>query len=121
LYSVVGIIAVPGMMTGAILGGSSVEQAARLQMIIMFMISSSSGLAAIFTTLSVISVTVDKEHRIRNDRIDDRMPTLWRLSESLSVRAMDHIMWAWYGLTGKKSGFLLGDGAPNERTALLSN
>lgn len=29
--SVIGIIAIPGMMTGALLGGSSVEQAARLQ------------------------------------------------------------------------------------------
>lgn len=30
-HSVIGLISIPGMMTGAILGGSSVEQAARLQ------------------------------------------------------------------------------------------
>ncbi len=34
--SVIGLISIPGMMTGAIIGGQSVEQAARLQMIIMF-------------------------------------------------------------------------------------
>lgn len=34
--SVIGLISIPGMMTGAIIGGSSVQQAARLQMIIMF-------------------------------------------------------------------------------------
>lgn len=58
-------------MTGAILGGSSVQQAARLQMIIIFMISSSTTLATVFTTLSCIAVIVDAKHRIRCDRIID--------------------------------------------------
>jgi ABC-type iron transport system FetAB permease component len=31
--SVIGLISIPGMMSGAILGGESVEQAARLQMV----------------------------------------------------------------------------------------
>ncbi|XP_006459590.1 hypothetical protein AGABI2DRAFT_184217 [Agaricus bisporus var. bisporus H97] len=69
--SVLGIIAIPGMMTGAILGGSSVQQAARLQMIIIFMISSSTTLATVFTTFSCIAVIVDAKHRIRCDRIID--------------------------------------------------
>ncbi|RXW19605.1 hypothetical protein EST38_g6246 [Candolleomyces aberdarensis] len=69
--SVLGIIAIPGMMTGAILGGSSVHQAAKLQMIIMFMITASTTLASIFTTFSSILVSVDREHRIRSDRIQD--------------------------------------------------
>ena len=57
------------MMTGAILGGSSVQQAAKLQMIIMFMITSSTTLASFFVTFAVILVVVDAEHRIRSDRI----------------------------------------------------
>lgn len=56
-------------MTGAILGGTSVQQAAKLQMIIMFMISSSTALATMFTTAYAIATIVDGEHRIRNERI----------------------------------------------------
>jgi hypothetical protein len=66
------------MMTGAILGGSSVQQAARLQIIIMFMISASTTLASIFTTFSAITVTVDSQHRIRADRIDEKKHAVWR-------------------------------------------
>ncbi|KAF8072217.1 hypothetical protein FPV67DRAFT_1484432 [Lyophyllum atratum] len=76
--SVLGIISIPGMMTGAILGGSSVEEAARLQMIIMFMISSSTALASIFCILAAIVVAVDTDHRIRSDRTDERKFGLWR-------------------------------------------
>ncbi|KAF8554434.1 hypothetical protein OG21DRAFT_1060377 [Imleria badia] len=78
--SVIGIISIPGMMTGAILGGSSVEQAAKLQMIIMFMISASTALAAIVTTVITLSVVVDNEHRIRPDRVDVQEHTIWRAS-----------------------------------------
>ncbi|KAI0080927.1 UPF0014-domain-containing protein [Panus rudis PR-1116 ss-1] len=76
--SVLGIIAIPGMMTGAILGGSSVEQAARLQMVIMFMISSCTALSSIFTTVLALSTVVDTEHRVRIDRIDNRPHAIWR-------------------------------------------
>ncbi|KAJ3483304.1 hypothetical protein NLI96_g6405 [Meripilus lineatus] len=76
--SVLGIIAIPGMMTGAILGGSSVEQAARLQMVIMFMISSSTALASTVTTVLALGVVVDMDHRVRSDRIDNRQHAIWR-------------------------------------------
>ena len=66
------------MMTGAILGGSSVEQAAKLQMIIMFMISASTALAAIVTTVITLSVVVDNEHRLRPDRVDVKEHVIWR-------------------------------------------
>ncbi|KAG5644180.1 hypothetical protein DXG03_009021 [Asterophora parasitica] len=115
--SVLGIIAIPGMMTGAILGGSSVQQAARLQMIIMFMISSSTALASIFTTVAVISVAVDGEHRIRSDRIDERSFGLWRAREWL----VNRILTALSGLMGRVKGnseSLLQAG--DESTPLLS-
>jgi len=69
--SVIGIIAIPGMMTGAILGGSSVDQAAKLQMVIMFMISASTAMASIVMTILVLIVVVDSQHRIRSDRVDE--------------------------------------------------
>lgn len=87
--SVLGIIAIPGMMTGAILGGSSVQQAARLQMVIVFMISASTTLASIFTTFSVIIVTVDRQHRIRADRIDEKKHGIWRAKD----RGADNLKW----------------------------
>ncbi|KAG6879789.1 hypothetical protein C0992_011587 [Termitomyces sp. T32_za158] len=76
--SVIGMIAIPGMMTGALLGGAPVDQAAYLQMIIMFMISSATALASFFSAIAVIIITVDTEHRIRPDRIDDKPFVLWR-------------------------------------------
>ena len=65
-------------MTGAILGGSSVEQAARLQMVIMFMIAASSALAAILVTVAALAIVVDSEHRIRVGRVDPRKHWVWR-------------------------------------------
>lgn len=112
----IGIIAIPGMMTGAILGGSSVEQAAKLQMIIMFMISSSTALGAIFTTFSLISVVVDGEHRIRDDRIDERTHTLWRWRSALIHFLVDGAGAAWCRLIGKREVH----GTLDERTSLLA-
>ncbi|KAJ3563823.1 hypothetical protein NP233_g8688 [Leucocoprinus birnbaumii] len=83
--SVLGIIAIPGMMTGAILGGSSVQQAARLQMIIMFMISAATTLASILVTFSVICVLVDFDHRIRTDRISLKKTVFAKASESVKA------------------------------------
>lgn len=91
LFSVLGIIAIPGMMTGAILGGSSVKQAAKLQMIIMFMISSATTMASIFTTIAVIAVTVDGEHRIRVDRIDGGVHALWRARDALTKKVVEFL------------------------------
>jgi len=70
--SVLGIISIPGLMSGAILGGSSVEQAAKLQMIMMFLIASSTALATIVITVLALLIVVDPEHRLRSDRIDTR-------------------------------------------------
>ena len=89
--SVIGIIAIPGMMTGAILGGSSVEQAARLQMVIMFMISSCTALASIATTVLALAVVVDAEHRVRADRIDVRPHAVWRARAWLVAGAIEGV------------------------------
>jgi hypothetical protein len=66
------------MMTGAILGGSSVDQAAKLQMVIMFMISASTTLASIVTTVLALGVVVDADHRVRDDRVDSREHAVYR-------------------------------------------
>jgi len=114
--SVIGIITIPGTMTGAILGGISVEQAAKLQMIIMFMITSASALAAIFTTFSVISIAVDGEHRIRDDRIDEKTYALWRWRSALIQFLVDGAGTMWGRLIRKREVA----GTLGERTSLLS-
>jgi ABC-type iron transport system FetAB permease component len=40
--AVIGLVSIPGMMTGQILGGSSPYDAAKYQMLIMFMIAANS-------------------------------------------------------------------------------
>jgi hypothetical protein len=94
--SVIGIIAIPGMMTGAILGGSSVEQAAKLQMVIMFMISSSTALASIVTTILALAVVVDGEHRVRADRVDVREHAVYRARNWLFGKVLEGV-WAVLG------------------------
>jgi len=76
--SVIGLISIPGMMTGALLGGASVDQAAKLQMVIMFMINASATLAAMVCTVLALSITVDPEHRVRNDRILKGKHAIWQ-------------------------------------------
>ena len=78
-------------MTGAILGGSSVEQAARLQMVIMFMISSCTALSSIITTILALGVIVDNEHRVRTDRIDTRPHAVWRARNAVVSKIVDGV------------------------------
>lgn len=84
--SVMGIIAIPGMMTGAILGGSSISQAVKLQIIIMFMISASSALVCIITAVITLATVVDEDHRVRPDRVDVREHIIWRARSRLTSR-----------------------------------
>jgi hypothetical protein len=95
------------MMTGAILGGADVSQAARLQMIIMFMISASSVLACIIVTLFTLNVCVDSEHRIRSDRIHKR-PHVFRRASSDAIRAVvGSLLRPWIFFTGSVKQLLL--------------
>ena len=115
-----GIIAIPGMMSGAILGGADVQQAARLQMIIMFMIVASCALACIVATLLVLSICLDSEHRIRSERIDNRHHVLRRTSSD-AVRAVGGAArraWIRIASSWKKRPHA-DDGSGGERAPLL--
>lgn len=102
-----GIISIPGMMTGAILGGADVGQAARLQMIIMFMISASSALACMIVTLFTLNVCVDLEHRIRSDRIHKR-PHAFRRASSEAIRVVvGSVRRLWIFFTGSVKQLLV--------------
>ncbi|CAD6589457.1 MAG: hypothetical protein CYPHOPRED_004844, partial [Cyphobasidiales sp. Tagirdzhanova-0007] len=84
--SVVGLIAIPGMMTGAILGGADVAQAARMQMIIMFLISACTTLCVSCSVFLVMQILVDEHHRIRLDRISKK--PLWPAIILAGVKTM---------------------------------
>src|SRR5260370_1021009 len=81
--SVIGMISIPGAMTGSIFAGASVTQAARLQMALMFMISSVVVLSSMVATGFALMITIDNEHRIRMDRIDSSKFILWERRERL--------------------------------------
>jgi hypothetical protein len=51
--------------------GSSVQQAAKLQMTIVDVITASTTLASVFITFAAIFVLVDREHQVRFDRIEN--------------------------------------------------
>lgn len=51
--TVVGIVSLPGMMTGQILAGGAPEQAVRYQIVVMFLMCAASALASILAARSV--------------------------------------------------------------------
>jgi len=69
--AIIGLINIPGMMTGQILGGSSVQQAARYQMLIMYLIA----MCSFFTILSEVCMALkagfDPSARLRTDYFTD--------------------------------------------------
>ncbi|KAJ2556757.1 hypothetical protein EV175_001787 [Coemansia sp. RSA 1933] len=69
--SITGLISIPGMMTGWILGGSDVQEAARYQQIILFMISAAVASSTLLSVLFCVFTLVDKAPRLRLDRLTD--------------------------------------------------
>ncbi|HEY7669657.1 MAG TPA: iron export ABC transporter permease subunit FetB [Hyphomicrobium sp.] len=64
-----GIVALPGMMTGQILAGADPVEAAKYQVLIMFLIASATALGSFFGGLFGVMLLTDKRHRLRLDRI----------------------------------------------------
>ncbi|KAJ3196535.1 hypothetical protein HK101_008544 [Irineochytrium annulatum] len=69
MMSVIGLISIPGMMTGQILGGASINDAVKYQMLIMFMVMASVGLATVSAVVVCLYICFDGESRLRLDRI----------------------------------------------------
>jgi ABC-type iron transport system FetAB permease component len=91
------------MMTGAILGGSSVEQAAKLQLVILFMLSSATTLASVMTIVVAVLVAVDGDHRIREDRIYKGPHTFWIVWSEVAGRTIRVLLMKIRSLTMKLS------------------
>lgn len=70
--SVVGLVSLPGMMTGQVLGGQSPLQAVRYQIVIMFLIAASSALGTVGAVLLAYRRVFSAEHRFLADRLIER-------------------------------------------------
>ena len=67
--SVVGLVTVPGMMTGQILGGTDPVLAARYQIVILFLIAGATALGTAAVVLLALRALFDAEGRLRRERL----------------------------------------------------
>ncbi|CAM9427264.1 unnamed protein product [Chrysoparadoxa australica] len=58
-----GIVSIPGMMTGQIIGGAPPAQAARYQIIVYFMICTASSISLLLCLLFMSLSVIDRHHR----------------------------------------------------------
>lgn len=76
--SVIGLISIPGMLSGQVLSGAPVMNAVRYQQIIMFMISASTALGVLGAVIFCIQVIIDGKDRLRPERIIPGRPSLFQ-------------------------------------------
>jgi UDP-glucose/iron transport system permease protein len=66
----VGLVSLPGMMTGQILAGVEPIDAVKYQLLIMFLIAGGTGLGTLAAVIGGGRLLTDRRHRLRLDRID---------------------------------------------------
>jgi putative ABC transport system permease protein len=64
-----GVVSLPGMMTGQILGGVPPVEAVKYQILVMFLIAGGTGLGAVAAVLGGVYRLTDSRHRLRLDRL----------------------------------------------------
>jgi putative ABC transport system permease protein len=65
-----GIVSLPGMMTGQILSGVAPQEAVKYQILILLLIGGATGLGVIGATLASAHRLTDDRHRLRLDRLN---------------------------------------------------
>ena len=63
--TVVGLVSIPGMMTGQILGGTEPMLAARYQILVMYLIAGGTALGSLAAVLVVLRLSFDEQVRLR--------------------------------------------------------
>jgi hypothetical protein len=121
-----GATVIPSMMIRAILGGTDVEQAARLQIIITFMMAASTTLSCIVATHFVLWICVDSKQHIRSNCIETRPHVVRRAFNSV-IQAIINIVGHMRNLTMSCVEHFVQRGAridntvtPSEHSALLN-
>jgi putative ABC transport system permease protein len=72
--SATGVVSLPGMMTGQILGGVPPAEAVKYQILVMFLIAGGTGLGAVTAVLGGVYRLTDGRHRLRLDRLGPPKP-----------------------------------------------
>lgn len=103
--AIIGLVSIPGMMTGQILGGSPVMQAARYQMLIMYLITACSLGAILMQVMYVVQRGFDYSHTLVLDKFV-------KVSKQISLTSS---IWSFL-----KKNLLLHPFSNRERTPLLS-
>lgn len=67
--SAMGLVALPGMMTGQILAGVEPREAVKYQILIMMMIAGSTGVGTLLAVMAGAWRITDHRHRLRLDRL----------------------------------------------------
>jgi putative ABC transport system permease protein len=67
--SATGVVSLPGMMTGQILGGVPTVEAVKYQILVMFLIAGGTGFGAVAAVLGGVYRLTDARHRLRLDRL----------------------------------------------------
>ena len=70
--AIIGIISIPGMMTGQILGGSTVTEAARYQILITYLIAVCCFAMVLTNVFLALKIGFDSRLRLRIDRLRKR-------------------------------------------------
>jgi putative ABC transport system permease protein len=70
--AVAGLVSLPGMMTGQILAGAEPVEAAKYQILVMFLIAGGTGLGTVAAVLGGVYLLSDRRHRLRLDRLGAR-------------------------------------------------
>lgn len=70
--TVVGIVSLPGMMTGQILAGADPLEAVKYQIVVMFMLAASTAMACILMALAVYRRLFNERHQLLSERIRKR-------------------------------------------------
>lgn len=67
--AVAGVVSLPGMMTGQILAGGDPLEAAKYQMMILFVIAGATALSVMLAGVAAVWLLTDDRHRLRLDRL----------------------------------------------------
>lgn len=64
-----GVVSLPGMMTGQILAGTDPNEAVKYQLLVMFLIGGTTGLATVGAVYGTVLRLTDRRHRLRLERL----------------------------------------------------
>ncbi len=70
--SIVGIVSIPGMMTGQLLAGANPQSAVKYQIVIMFLISTATGLGTLLITVFLYFSLFSKAHFFHYSKLGTR-------------------------------------------------